>query len=74
MKIWISRAVRYIILVDTGTPPVDANIEAQKLLSKGSDPEADVEAIRFAQNMAKLKTNGKQHPWIQAAREKGFLG
>jgi hypothetical protein len=62
------------MLVDTGTTKADATREALLLFSELSAPRDDIAAIKFAQDMADRMTGGKQQPWIQAAKVKGFVG
>ncbi|RBW41082.1 hypothetical protein DS901_18465 [Loktanella sp. D2R18] len=68
------RSVRYIMLVDTGASNADATREALLLFGELSTPQDDINAIRFAQDMADRMTGGKQQPWIQAAKARGFGG
>ncbi|MEO1557073.1 MAG: hypothetical protein AAFS01_11625 [Pseudomonadota bacterium] len=66
------RAVHYLDLVESGASSDEANGMVARLFSKQSTPEADVAAIELATDRANRFTEGKQLPWIDEARQKGF--
>ena len=66
------RAVHYLDMLANGANPDEANGKVARLFTKHSTPDADVSAIRFAMDKADRMTGGKQLPWINEARERGF--
>lgn len=66
------RAVHYLDLLDSGISADEANGKVARLFSKHSTPQADVAAIEIATERANRFTGGKQLPWIDEARQKGF--
>lgn len=66
------RAVHYLDMLDNGANPDEANGKVARLFTKHSTPDADVAAIRYAMDKADRMTGGKQLPWINEARERGF--
>lgn len=66
------RAVHFLELLDGGANPDEANGKVARMFTKYSTPDADVAAIEYATDKAKRFTNGKQLPWIDDARQRGF--
>lgn len=67
------RAVHFLDLLDSGSSPDEANGNVARLFSKYSTPDADVAAIEHANDRAKRFTDNKQLPWIDEARQRGFI-
>jgi len=68
------RAVEYLTALDHGLLPEEANRLASHLFTLRSDPDADRRAIDRATSLAGTHTCGRQMPFIQAARAKGYVG
>ncbi|WP_375550491.1 hypothetical protein [Rhodophyticola porphyridii] len=66
------RAVHFLDMLDNGANPDEANGKVARLFTKHSTPETDVAAIEYATDKADRMTGGKQLPWINEARERGF--
>lgn len=66
------RAVHFLDMLDNGANLDEANGKVARLFTKHSTPDADVAAIRYAMDKADRMTGGKQLPWINEARERGF--
>ena len=66
------RAVHFLDLLDSGANTDEANGKVARLFTKHSTPETDVAAIEYATDKANRMTEGKQLPWIDEARQRGF--
>ena len=66
------RAVHFLDLLDSGANTDEANGRVARLFTKHSTPETDVAAIEYATDKANRMTEGKQLPWIDEARQRGF--
>ena len=66
------RAVHYLDLLDSGSNSDEANGKVARMFTKHATPEADVAAIEYATDKANRFTEGKQLPWIEEARKRGF--
>lgn len=66
------RAVHFLDLLDSGANTDEANGKVAQLFTKHSTPETDIAAIEYATDKANCMTEGKQLPWIDEARQRGF--
>ncbi|KEJ88186.1 hypothetical protein [Sulfitobacter donghicola] len=66
------RSVFFLEIIDSGASTDTANGQVARLFTKHSSADKDNAAIRHAMDKANRLTDGKQLPWIQEAREKGF--
>ncbi|MEM7544633.1 MAG: hypothetical protein AAF367_03780 [Pseudomonadota bacterium] len=66
------RAVHFLDLLDGGANADEANGKVARLFTKHSTPDMDVAAIEYATDKANRMTEGKQLPWIDEARKRGF--
>lgn len=67
------RAVCFLDMVDKKVSADEANGKVARLFTIHSTPQYDDTATAFAIGMARQFTEGKQLPWINEAREKGFV-
>lgn len=67
------RAVHFLDLLDGGASPDEANGKVARLFTKHSSPVSDVAAIEHATDRANRFTEGKQLPWLDEARQRGFI-
>lgn len=67
------RAVHFLNALDHGATPAEANGIVARFFTKHSTADLDHDAIHFARNKARERTQGKQLPWINEARNKGLI-
>lgn len=66
------RAVHFLCHLDAGCGADEANGRVARLFSAESTPAADAAAVERALERADRLTGGKQLPWIDVARRRGF--